>query len=136
MSNAQPTRRSVVYTRMNEFTVGGLPGAGLSADATNVLMWRCDHNLRQAHMGFKNSHPARTYNFTTNHQREILHTTTGHTSHWNDKTLVLFDSFISAIHEGKKLQDMKFQLEERLLNGKLTKVSYKGAWRLTDNRYH
>jgi DDE superfamily endonuclease len=131
-----PTNAEEYSLHQNEFTVGGLPGAGWSADATNVLMWRCDHNLRQAHMGFKNSHPARTYNLTTNHRREILHTTTGHPSRWNDKTLVLFDSFISGIHEGKKLQDVKFELEDRLPDGKVTKVSYRGAWGLTDNGYH
>jgi len=97
-------------THMSEFTTGCLPGAGFSADATNVLLWRCTHNLKQAHIGFKDTHPARTHNLTCNHQRQMLHTTTGHCARWNDKTLATHDDFVCGIHEGKILQDVKFEL--------------------------
>jgi hypothetical protein len=71
----------------DEFYEGGFNGAGFSTDATSVIMWRYEHNHKQANMGFKQSHPARTYNMTCNHQREILYTRKGHTSRYNDKTL-------------------------------------------------
>ena len=86
-----------------EFTVGGLNGAGFSTDATNVIMWNCAHNLRQAHMGFKSSHPSRTYNLSCNHRRRILYTTKGHASRWNDKTLALYDEFMGGIRDGRLL---------------------------------
>jgi hypothetical protein len=37
---------SAEYERhCHEFDVGGLHGVGFSTDATNVIMWRCSHNL-------------------------------------------------------------------------------------------
>ena len=132
----RPANAAEYSLHQHEFNVGGLHGAAFSSDATNVIMWRCSHNLRQAHMGFKNSHPARTYNLTTNHRRQILYTTKGHASRWNDKTLVLFDEFLSGIHEGKILQDVLFHLEEKNHDGTTIKRAYRGAWGLVDNGYH
>jgi len=123
-----------------EFSTGGLSGAGFSCDATNVIMWRCEHNLKQANMGFKQSHPARTYNVCVNHRREIIHTTTGHPSRWNDKSLAYFDELLCGIHEGKMLQDVEFELLEWTSDaGDCSKVAskkYRGAWGLVDNGYH
>jgi hypothetical protein len=93
-----------------QYDIGRLTGCGFSTDATNVVMWRCSHNLKQANIGFKQNHPARTYNLTTNHNRRILHTTKGHPSRWNDKTLAHFDSFMSGVHEGRILKDVSFKL--------------------------
>jgi hypothetical protein len=46
-------RSSKAYTEhTTEFTVGGLNGAGHSTDATNVIMWRCEHNLKQMNTGW------------------------------------------------------------------------------------
>ena len=126
-------------THRAEFDTGGLTGAGFSCDATNVIMWRCEHNLKQANMGFKNTHPARTYNVCFNHRRELLHSTKGHPSRWNDKSLAIFDEFLSGIHEDKILQDVKFDLLEwRESNGEKTiaRRPYAGAWGLVDNGYH
>jgi hypothetical protein len=122
----------------DEFTVGGLWGAGFSSDATNVLMWRCQHNLKQSHIGFKNTHPARTYNVCVNHRREVLHTTKGHPARWNDKTLAFFDDFLTGIHDGNILQDVSFQLLSwgDGVGSDVCSVDYKGAWGLVDNGYH
>jgi hypothetical protein len=113
-----------------EFTEGGLHGAGFSTDATNVLLWRCSHNLKQAHVGFKNSHPARTYNLTCNHRRRILHTTKGHPSRWNDKTLAWLDEFLCSVREGCILQDVYFKLFEwqNEIGGPIKSSRYRGAW--------
>jgi len=133
-------RTAVEYEKhRHEFDVRGLSGAGFSCDATNVIMWRCEHNLKQANMGFKQSHPARTYNVCVNHRRQILHTTTGHPSRWNDKSLAFFDQFLCGIHEGKLLQDVEFTLLEwkgDIGNSEVVSKRYKGAWGLVDNGYH
>jgi len=134
-----PTTAAEFETHMSEFNTGCLPGAGFSTDATNILLWRCTHNLKQAHIGFKDTHPARTYNLTCNHRHQILHTTTGNCARWNDKTLAIHDDFMCGIHEGKILQDVKFKmLEWEGCVGKsaIVKVKYRGAWGLVDNGYH
>lgn len=102
-------------------------------------MWRCAHNLKQANTGFKQSHPARMYNLTTNHNHRILHSTKGHPSRWNDKTLAHFDEFMCGVHEGKILQDVTFTLfswEGEVGTSKLEATKYSGAWGLVDNGYH
>ncbi|CAB9496564.1 Plant transposon protein [Seminavis robusta] len=122
-----------------EYNTGGLHGCGFSTDATNVVMWRCSHNLKQANMGFKQSHPARTYNLTCNHRRQILYTTKGHPSRWNDKTLVLFDEFLTGLHEGTILSDVTYRLyswEGEAGNSQVEYANYSGAWGLVDNGYH
>jgi hypothetical protein len=107
-----PTNATEFRPHQEEFNDGGLHGASFSTDATNVLLWRCSHNLKQSHIGFKNSHPARTYNLICNHHRRILHTNRGHPSRWNDKTLAWLDDFLSSLREGRILQDVKFTLFE------------------------
>lgn len=122
-----------------EFDNGGLHGAGYSTDATNVIMWRCSASLKQAHMGFKNSHPARTCNLTCNHRRRILHTTKGHPSRWNDKTLAWLDTFMLGVREGKLLQDVQFELlswSGTPHKSETESTRYRGAWGLVDNGYH
>jgi DDE superfamily endonuclease len=135
-----PTTAAEFKTHQAEFEVAGLHGAGFSSDATNVIMWRCSHNLRQANMGFKQSHPARTYNLSCNHRRQILHSTAGHASRWNDKTLAYFDTFMSGIKNGEILQDVQFTLlsKQKDDSGNLVeiKTNYRGAWGIVDNGYH
>lgn len=135
-----PQTAAEYETHQREFTTGGLWGAGFSCDATNVIMWRCQHNLKQSQMGFKNTHPARTYNVSVNHRRQILYSTKGHPSRWNDKTLALFDDFLSGIHDGKFLQDVRFELLKYGGNAgnleEVVNVKYRGAWGLVDNGYH
>jgi hypothetical protein len=89
-------------------------------------------------MGFKQNHPARTYNLTCNHNRRILHSTTGHSSLWNDKTLAHYDKFLSGVHSGKILQDVTFDLlswEGEVGNSRVVVKKYCGAWGLVDNGY-
>ena len=76
-------------------------------------MLRCPSQLRNHNKGYKLDLPTRTYNLTTNHRRQILSTTTGHPGRWNDKTLVLYDSFVKNISNGRNLNDLTFQLYER-----------------------
>ena len=134
-----PTTAAEYKKSQRQYDIGGLTGAGFSTDTTNVVMWRCSHNLRQANMGFKQSHPARTYNLTCDHSRRILHSTKGHPLRWNDKTLAYFDEFMCAVHEGKILQDVTFVLyswEGEVGGSRLEATKYCGAWGLVDNGYH
>ena len=85
-------------------------------------------------MGFKQSHPARTYNIATNHRKQILHSTKGNPCYWNDKTLAYHDKFMAGIHEGKILQDVLFRLKSRSA-GAIVETAYRGAWGLVDNGY-
>jgi hypothetical protein len=59
----------------------------------------------------------------------------GHPARWNDKTVVLFDDFAVALHEGKKLQDVRFQLYDHDASGNVTKQMYCGVWQIVDNGY-
>lgn len=134
-----PTTAEEFKTHMSEFYTGGLWGAGFSADATNVVMWRCEHNLKQANTGWKNTHPARSYNVCVNHRRRILSSTTGHPSRWNDKTLAWADPLMKGIHTGRILQDVQFKLlywEGEPGKSKTLEKKYRGAWGIVDNGYH
>ena len=133
------TAQQYATHRHHEFDIGGLTGAGFSTNATNVVMWHCSQSLKQANTGFKQSHPARSYNISCNHRRKILHTTKGHPSRWNDKTLAYFDTFLSGIHKGTILQDVRFHLlswKDDIYLGDVEKTLYAGAWGLCDNGYH
>jgi DDE superfamily endonuclease len=91
--------------------------------------------MANAHKGVKLPMPSRTYNLTVNHRRQILSTTRGHPSRWNDKTLVLFDAFAKGIYDGTVLSDVEFGMLEHDENREIVTVRYKGAWLLVDNGY-
>ncbi|CAB9517844.1 Plant transposon protein [Seminavis robusta] len=135
---SHPVNAEQYRTHQHEFNMGGLHGAAWSSDATNVIMWRCTHNLKQANTGFKQSHPARSYNLTCNHRRQILHTTKGHPSRWNDKTLAYHDEFLYSLRKGDILQDAKFTLLSwtAQVGGPVKESQYCGSWGLVDNGYH
>jgi hypothetical protein len=93
-------------------------------DATQILLEKVEYRLRQR---FMSSHTCRTYNITVNNRRQILATTMGHPARWNDKTVVLFDDFAVALHEGEKLQDVRFHLYDHDASGKIMKQIYTGV---------
>ena len=79
--------------------------------------------------------PSRTYNTTVSHCRQILGTTSGHPSTWNDKTIILYDDLVKGIHEGKIFEDNEFTLFEYDELGNITEVKYQGVWIMVDNGY-
>jgi len=87
-------------THMNEFGMAGLTRAIGSADATHIAIEKCSHRLWNNHLGPKQHLTARTFNLTVNHRWCILSTTAGYPGKWNDKTVVLFDSFVCGIYKG------------------------------------
>jgi Plant transposon protein len=115
--------------------LAGFHGCVASTDATHVSMNRCPVLRANEHLGKKESLPARTYNISVNHRRQILHTTRGHPARWNDKTLVLFDEFIMQIKNGDILSANEFYLLELDDKGEAVKKGYNGCWVLCDNGY-
>jgi len=119
---------------MKEYTVAGLPGALGSTDATHITTWQCEYNLRNNHLGGKSSSTTRSYNITVNHRRRILHSTRGGPGRWNDKTMVLFDTFVRGIRDGDHLNDVEFELFERR-HGDIITIKYRGGYVIVDNGY-
>jgi DDE superfamily endonuclease len=116
--------------------VAGFPVAISSTDATHIMLERVQYRYRQAHLGFKMTHTARTYNITVNHRRRIHSTTRGHPARWNDKTVALFDDLMQALHQGSILDDVPFELYVYDSSGAaVVKQKYRGAWLLVDNGY-
>jgi hypothetical protein len=121
---------------MLEMEKAGLPGCLGSTDATHVVVEKCSARIRNAHLGPKLPGTARTYNATVNHRRRILHTTSGHPCWWNDKTLILFDTFARGIFEGNTtLNGIKFELFEKDQNGNVLTIKYSGPYLIVDNGY-
>ena len=130
-----PQTKEEVEQHMHEFAQAGLPGAFASTDATNIIHELCSWRNRRAHIGFKSKAACRTYNTTVNHRRRILASTFGNPGSFNDKTLILFDTFIRDIKRGEKLDDYTFELLERR-GEEVVVVLYKGVWIVVDNGYH
>jgi hypothetical protein len=123
----------VLHTQ--EMTIAGFSGCIAPTDATHVTMMRCPISRGNEHSGPKEKLPARTYNISVNHRRQILYTTTGHPACWSDKTIALFDSLISQIRKGILLANNTFTLYEYDDNGNVSTRNYNGCWILCDNGY-
>ena len=130
-----PTTSEEAKTHTTEMTMAGFPGCIGSTDATHVAMETCAYRLRQMHLGFKLPYPCRAYNLTANHRRYIMHTTSGHPSRWNDKTLQQFDTLMVQLQSGELLGDLTFELYDRNDEGEVIKVKYNGGWLIVDNGY-
>ena len=86
----------------------GFPGCVLSTDATHVALDNCLHWLKHIHKDFKLALLSRTYNISVNHRKCILHSSSGHPTSWNDKTLQRFDNFMAGVKSGETLSDVVF----------------------------
>ena len=115
--------------------MAGFPGCIGSSDASHIVMEVCPYRLHQLHLGYKLCHTARTYNITVNHRRRILNSTKGHPARFNDKTLVLYDDLINALHDGKYDNSHKFTLLSYDNDGNIINVKYRGCYVIVDNGY-
>ena len=118
-----------------EYWAADFPGCISSGDATHIAMNRCYFQLKQHNYSHKLKSPSRTYNMHVTHRRRILHTTPGHPGRWNDQSLQLFDSYAKALRDGKRFDDLVFELKERRGDGTVKTVKYCGAWEIVDNGY-
>ena len=122
-----PTSGEEAATHLKGMETVGFHGCVGSTDVTHVGMERCSYRLAQIHRGGKLPMPSRTYNMTVNHRRQILSSTFGHPTRWNDKTLQSYDSFVTGIQQGTKLDDVTFELVEADKDGNIVFVKYEGA---------
>ena len=106
-------------THLKEMETAGFHGCVGSTDTMHVGMEQFSYRLAQIHWGGKLPMPSRTYNMTVNHRRQILSSTFGHPARWNDKMLQLYDSFVTGIHQGTKLDDVTFELVEADKDGNI-----------------
>jgi hypothetical protein len=67
-----PSHNEEAMVHMREFTEAGINGCIGSLDSTNVGMLRCQYARWNQHKGPKESLPARNYNITDNHKRQII----------------------------------------------------------------
>lgn len=130
--HGQQEARETAYA----FSMAGFPGCVGSMDATHISLERVPFRLRQPHLAMKMSTTARSYNIIVNHRRQILSTTRGHPATWNDKTLVMFDDFVTGLNTGRYLSNFEFELWDHDGNSNEIKRKYQGAWLLVDNGYH
>ncbi len=72
-----PVHLSETQPNMKEFDLAGFPRCVGLCDCTRIVSERCEYNLKNNHLGAKNSLTTRTFNLTYNHCRRILHTTNG-----------------------------------------------------------
>jgi hypothetical protein len=129
-----PSNAAEAKDHLREFEMAGMPGCIASFDGTHVVHEKCSYRLNRLHKGCKSKNTTRAFNLGANHRRQIICSTTGHPGSWNDKTLVLFDSFLSKLKNGLILQDNEFYLLERR-DGSIVSVKYRGAWVVVDNGY-
>ena len=92
------------------FASAGFNGCIGSTDATHVGMLSCASWAAIAHKGHKLNIPSRSYNATVSHCRQILGTTCGHPSTWNDKSIILYDELVRGVHEGEVFDNYTFKL--------------------------
>ena len=126
-----PQTEEEINSSRAEYNTAGMHGCIGSADATHVSILQMQAGLKQYHMGAKLHTPARAFNIVVNHRRRILSTTSGMPARWNDKTIVLFDQFMSDLHRGKLYRDNEFQLYDSEGN----EQTLKGLWLAVDNGY-
>jgi hypothetical protein len=70
-----PVNLPKALSNMKEYSVAGFPGHVGSSDCTHIVTDQCEYNLKNNHLGVKNSLTTRTFNLMCNHRRRILHTT-------------------------------------------------------------
>ena len=75
-----------------------------------------------------------------NHRRRILSTTFGHPARWNDKTVQLFDEFLSGMYKEGSMDHAEFFLYEYNDDdwddeSSFSPVAYEGMWVQVDYGY-
>ena len=109
----------------------GLPGCIGSTDCVHVRWERCHASERSNHKG-KEGYATLSYEVTVDHRKKIIAATIGHPGCRNDKTIVKFDGFVTAIHDGDIYSDVEFDLKKN--DGTTTKE--KGLYLIVDGGYH
>ena len=117
------------------FCIAGFNGCIGSSNVTSVPMTSCPKWDSNNHKGHTLYLSLRTYNGICSHTRFIMGSTDGHPSTWNDKTLIVYDTFLNKVNDGKKIDDYEFTLLEYTVDGNIASKTYKGVWFIVDNGY-
>ena len=125
MSDAEIKKTLSVYDRL------GFPGCIGSTDCVHLRWERCPVGDRSLHKG-KEGYPSISYEVTVDHTSKIIAATKGFPGAKNDKTIVRFDGFVSAIHDGDLYSNVSYKMCED------TGEEYieKGCYLLVDGGYH
>ena len=97
----------------------------------HVRWERCPAGIRSNHKG-KEGYATLSYEVTVDHQKKIIAATIGHPGCRNDKTIVKFDGFVTAIHDGKIYKDVPFNM----VDCKGVVREEKGLYLIVDGGYH
>lgn len=130
-----PASKINLLTHGEIYATAGFNGCLGLTYGSHVAMLNCPSWASIAHKGPKQSFPCRTFNTTVGHTRQILGSTSGHPSTWNDKTVVLFDELLTKFKETKLNKDYEFKLLEYDNQNNLIEVTYHGGWFIVDNGY-
>ena len=131
----QPLTNEEMEDCQMEYLLAEFSGCIGSTDASHIVTERCAYRLRQMHLGFKLAHTSRTYNMTVNHRRRILSSTKGHPARFNDKTLILFDTFMMELRRGVYDNKHSFSLYDHDDDGNVISIKYNGCYVIVDNGY-
>ena len=101
MADAEISRTLSVYDRL------GFPGCIGSTDCVHIRWERCPVGDRFLHKG-KEGYPTIAYEVTVDHTSKIIAVTKGFPGAKNDKTIVRFDGFVSAIHDGDLYANVRY----------------------------
>jgi hypothetical protein len=64
-----PVNLPEARSNMKEYSIAVFPGCIGSSDCTHIVTERCQYNLKNNHLGPKNSLTTRTFNLMCNHSR-------------------------------------------------------------------
>ena len=109
----------------------GFPGCIGSTDCVHIRWERCPVGDRFLHKG-KEGYPTIAYEVTVDHTSKIIAATKGFPGAKNDKTIVRFDGFVSAIHDGDLYANVRCKMCKE--NGE--EYLEKGCYLLVDGGYH
>ena len=126
-----PTDEDEIRDYMSEYAAAGFPDSIGSVDCVHVAWDKVPAFLRNVHKG-KEGYPTRSYEVTVNHRRRILAATKGFFGSYNDKTIVRYDGFVTAIHEKELYADVEYILHDKDGNP----IRMKGLYLLCDGGYH
>ena len=122
-----PANEYMKNKKSNVFELAGMNGCFGSTDATHVALLSCPNWATNSHKSYKLNITSRTYNKTVTHERQILSSTSGHPATWNDKSLIMSDSFYDKVRKGKLLKHNKFKLQEQNESGAIVEIEYQGG---------
>ena len=126
-----PNTELEIANALSVYTKLGFPGCIGSADCVHIRWERCPVEQRSFYKG-KEGYPTLSYEVTVDHRKKIIAATQGPPGCRNDKTIVKFDGFVSAIHDGDIYGDVPYILTDD--NGTISEE--KGLYLIVDGGYH